>query len=173
MSETIPNRILSNFDSKCRCQILSSKNAKDINVPHSVPLLGDQRDTIVEMRREDNVGVVVRSSLDAGWYLEHWWLEEHQRVGKDGFDHLAVSSVMCHPVVIGEVLGIDLGAILWIYPEIVFLQDCVAGWIPHTVLCPYAFAKLPPWIALPPITGIIVIFRKPGRSALGIYQSCP
>jgi hypothetical protein len=38
IAETIANSCLSQFDCKCRSEISATENAKDVNVPHSVPL---------------------------------------------------------------------------------------------------------------------------------------
>jgi hypothetical protein len=39
MRKTVPDGILANFDSESWCEVLPPKHAKDINVPHAIPVL--------------------------------------------------------------------------------------------------------------------------------------
>jgi hypothetical protein len=78
MRETVSYGILSNLDGEGWCEILPSQYTKNINIPDpvptpiskeekgktlSLPFLSQQGDTIVKVRREDHVRVIVLCSF--------------------------------------------------------------------------------------------------------------
>src|SRR5450432_4673259 len=84
-----------------------------------------------------------------------------------------IASVEVHEIRVGELFVIKDLPGFWNLVEVILDQQFVCFRFPYTMLCPYAFAKLPSGISFVAISGIIIIRRKPRTFALWVDKNAP